>query len=278
MFSILFQPYPQRERTLRQSLFHSFFEGLFLYLFFVIFQPFGMSEWQSSDKYFLLIGFSVVTMLGTFINRHVLPMLVPKFFDERNWVIWKEILSVLVLLIFIAVGNWFYGSYLFHWKVSFLNLFSSFLYVFIIGFFPIIFWVLADYIYQLKKYSRPIVVSEQKTSHQETLVLFAENEKDQLTLNGNDLYYIESSDNYCTMVYAEEGVLKKHLLRSSLTRIENQLDSQKFVRTHRSYIANISKVASVSGNAQGYKLNLNQFDLQIPVARKYSFVIERLRA
>ena len=122
------------------------------------------------------------------------------------------------------------------------------------------------------------MVSEQKTSHQEPLVLFAENEKDQFTLNGNDLYYIESSDNYCTVVYAEEGVLKKHLLRSSLTRIENQLDSQKFVRTHRSYIANISKVASVSGNAQGYKLNLNQFDLQIPVARKYSFVIERLRA
>jgi hypothetical protein len=278
MFSILFQPYPQRERTLKQSLVHSFLEGLFLYLFFVIFQPFGMSDWHSEDKYFQLVGFSVVTFLGTFTNRHLIPMLAPKFFEEKNWVLWKEILNIIILLSMISVGNWLYGSYLFHWKASFANFISSFMYVFIIGFFPIVFWVLADYIYKLKKYSKPVILTEATFYDKEKICLLAENEKDQFVLDGHDFYYIESADNYCTIYYNRDGNLTKHLFRSSLSRLENQLSSKEYIRTHRSYIVNLSKVASISGNAQGYKLHLNQFDLQIPVARKYSFVIENLRA
>lgn len=67
------------------------------------------------------------------------------------------------------------------------------------------------------------------------------------------------------------------MLRSSLSRLENQLEGQNIVRCHRSFIVNLDKVEKVTGNAQGYKLHLETPELVVPVARKYSEIVEKLR-
>lgn len=73
MFSILFQPYSVRERTILKSLIHSIGEGVFIYLFLIIFQPFGVSTWHDPQKYIILIGFAGVTAFCSFVNRHYIP-------------------------------------------------------------------------------------------------------------------------------------------------------------------------------------------------------------
>jgi len=254
-------------------------EGLFLFLFFILFQPFDISEWNDPNKYLKLLGFSFVTIASTYLHRQILPKVFPKFHEENNWVIWKEIGAVLVLLLIITTGNVAYGSAIFKWGFTLNNWLTFFGWVVGVGIFPTVFWVLSDYIYQLKKYSQPIVIHEIKDDlAEEKLKLLAENEKDYIEIQNKDLLYIESSDNYATIFFIKNGNREKLLLRSSLTRLESQIEDRNIVRTHRSFIANFDHVIKVSGNAQGYKLHLKHTEVLVPVARKFSFLIEKLKS
>lgn len=224
------------------------------------------------------MGFSFVTSASTYFHRQILPSIFPKFHEEKNWVIWKEIVGVLFLLLIITTGNVAYGSAIFKWGFTLTNWLTFFGWVVGIGIFPTVFWVLSDYIYQLKKYSQPVVIQEIKDNQaDEKLKLIAENEKDYIELKNKDLLYIESADNYSTIYFFKAEKTEKMLIRSSLTRLESQVEDKNIVRTHRSFIANLDHVIKVSGNAQGYKLHLNHTDMLVPVARKFSFLIEKLR-
>ncbi|NBA87137.1 LytTR family transcriptional regulator [Emticicia sp. CRIBPO] len=273
------EPYPVRERTIGQTIIHSVAEGAFLYAFFVLFQPFDMSQWHDENKYIKLLGFAVVTTLSTFTNREILPRIFTKFYREENWVVWKEIVSIVILLLTISLGNLIYGNILFGWGFSFSMFIGSFASVMLIGFFPITFWVLMDYNLKMRKFDQNIVIShtEEKPRSVSAVRLTAENEKDFVEFNESQLLFIESSDNYSTVYLSDSGKLKKDLLRSSLSRLETQLNSEKLVRCHRSYIVNLTRVEKVSGNAQGFKFHLSDYDAPVPVARKYSYLVEGLR-
>lgn len=77
-------------------------------------------------------------------------------------------------------------------------------------------------------------------------------------LNHSDINYIESDGNYVTIY----GVQKKHLSRQSLESIYEELNSNLFFKTHRSYIVNLSKVKRYSKK----DIILND-DVTIPLSR-----------
>jgi DNA-binding LytR/AlgR family response regulator len=119
------------------------------------------------------------------------------------------------------------------------------------------------------------------------ITLIAENEKDTVSLPIDTLLFIESADNYSTVFYLETEAVKQVMLRSSLSRLETQLTAQlsslvptaNFLqRCHRSYIVNLQKVKSVSGNAQGYKLAFEHAATSVPVSRKYAATVLKLLA
>ena len=83
------------------------------------------------------------------------------------------------------------------------------------------------------------------------------------------LLFIESADNYSEVVFLQNGQPKKTLLRGSLSRFEEQAHHPDVVRCHRSFVVNLQRVESISGNAQGYKLQLQNYPSPIPVARRY---------
>ncbi|WP_442872813.1 LytR/AlgR family response regulator transcription factor [Bergeyella sp. RCAD1439] len=80
---------------------------------------------------------------------------------------------------------------------------------------------------------------------------------------------MESADNYCTFYYQDHFGIKKTLIRTTLKSILEQTQSEKILRSHRSFIINLKKVISIKGNAQGYKLRLQNCDYEVPVSRKY---------
>jgi DNA-binding LytR/AlgR family response regulator len=95
----------------------------------------------------------------------------------------------------------------------------------------------------------------------------SETEKDKVETNEKQLLFIESADNYSAFYVFANGQLKKQLLRGSLKKMEEQIQHPSLYRCHRTYIVNLSKVISVSGNAQGYKLQLEGTELSVPVSR-----------
>lgn len=285
MLKILQQPYPFGEKSNFRLLLQSFGEGTFIALFLILFQPFGLTEWQDPNKNWYLAGYGLVTMFCGIILRFIIFKTFPKYHNESSWNIGKEILSILLLILMVAFGNVLLSKIAFNLSISFGSFLWMLVGVMIIGIFPATFGVMLNYIVQLKKYNQPIVVqhhsvselSSESISENRTLKLIAENEKDSIELSTDSLYYIESSDNYSTVYFEKESKLQKELLRSSLTRLEGQISSENIVRCHRSFIVNLDKVEKVTGNAQGYKLHLEAPELLVPVARKYSEIVERLK-
>lgn len=288
MFKLLKQPYPAADAPMRE-LRKALFIGLFIGLFLLVFQPFGLASWETTHKLLKIIGFGVITFVITAVNSIIWPRLFPRLFIEEKWTVGREILSTLINVLLIALANriyiqWLLGSN-FDQVMGWVGMLIA---TFLIGLFPVTGLVLLNYIRQLKKYSEsaaalpihtpptPDLSTEPTTLHESgeqvdpTITLVADNEKDSITTSADDLLYVESSDNYCTVVYLANGQSKKPLLRSSLSRLEKQITRPHIVRCHRSYIVNLDRVERVTGNAQGYKLHLLNGQFQVPVARQYN--------
>ena len=292
MLKILQQPYPFGEKSNIRLLIQSIGEGTFIALFLIFFRPFGVSEWQDPNKNSYLAGYGLITALWGIILRFAVFKTFPKYHSEATWNVGKEVLSIMMLILMIAAGNIVYSNLIFNFENGIISFLWMLLAVVIIGIFPATFGVMLNYIIQLKKFNQQIVVhhhqhtpeitlaeqvSENKIQNSVLLKLIAENEKDSVELAVDSLYFIESSDNYSTIYFENQGKLQKELLRSSLTRLVSQISSENIVRCHRSFIVNLDKVEKVTGNAQGYKLHLKSPELLVPVARKYSEIIERLK-
>ncbi|HEX9958634.1 MAG TPA: LytTR family DNA-binding domain-containing protein [Fibrella sp.] len=290
LLKLLRQPYPVSESAGNEWLIGAFVGG-----FLLVFQPFGLADWHTTDKIFKILGFGAITT-GVMFGFNAATRLLPRFFAEDRWTVGREIVKILVLILCIALANRVYLNWLLDGSMQGGWLQSIWM-TFVIGIFPTIGVVLTNYILQLRKYQQqaahlllhkqpsdmpslqtdtPVNAESKNTAvdlppGNERLVLIAENEKDTLQLARADLLAIESSDNYCTVFYRKNGVLGKELVRSSLSRLENQLGAgTPFVRCHRSYVVNLDRVERVSGNAQGYKLHLLAGQLVVPVARKYN--------
>lgn len=314
MFSLLSQPYPTEEpvsRRLVKALAITAFVGLFL----LVFQPFGLYDWQTPAKTEKILGFGLVTFGVMIADSFLLPLLFPRYFSDAHWTVGREIICTILLLFVIAIGNRLYLGWLFGQSSTVYGWLQMIGITFVIGIFPTVGAVLISYIVQLRRYSRAAaelpdystLPTREEPSLRErvsavrahdapnaTLTLVADNEKDSLTLRSDALLFIESSDNYCTVVYLKtnptgQDQSVKLLLRSSLSRLEAQiagqpglgqpdlgqpdsrsLDHPHIVRCHRSYIVNLDRVERVTGNAQGYKLHLLGGQFQVPVARQYN--------
>ncbi|MBR5273926.1 MAG: DNA-binding protein [Bacteroidales bacterium] len=93
-----------------------------------------------------------------------------------------------------------------------------------------------------------------------------------LSLNPENLYYIESDDNYIKVWYTDsKGELKQYMLRCRLKTVEESFKGSGLVRCNRKYIVNIHKVATLRKESEGYVLDLeNEAIPPLPVTKTYT--------
>lgn len=272
--AIINAPYPALERGTRQSLVN-LGVGLFVALFLIVFQPFGLQNTNMPNKNWFLSGFGLVTFLVVQFSEQVVPLLLPAWFKEKSWTVGKQVAFTLGTISLIAFANSAYTCCIFP-MMRFWGIMPAFMvYTFTIGLFPVLFSVFYKYSRNLKRYSQPVHLQQDDASDFTSLAieLSSENGKDILQITAEQLLFLESEDNYVTAFYINEGRLRKHLMRSTLTRFETMLPQPPFTRCHRSFIVNMGIVNRVSGNAQGYKLHFEGLSEYVPVARKYGKII-----
>ena len=79
----------------------------------------------------------------------------------------------------------------------------------------------------------------------------------------------KAEGNYVQLFLNSENGIKSHLKRMTIKELEIQLrEFDHIVKTHRSYLVNVSCIQKLSGNAQGYKLKIIGMSTTIPVSRK----------
>lgn len=86
-------------------------------------------------------------------------------------------------------------------------------------------------------------LNEQKMEKASPDFVFIKSDKEFFKVELKDVLYFRAEDNYVKIITPE----KNHLQAGSLQSWEEQLSSD-FVRVHKSYIVNLSKVDKVSGN------------------------------
>lgn len=91
-----------------------------------------------------------------------------------------------------------------------------------------------------------------------------------LSVKSENIYYLESSDNYINIYYRNKEEITNFILRSSMKKQEELLTPRGFVRCHRSYLVNFSKVALLRKDKDGPYLDLGENTIkEIPVSKTY---------
>ena len=296
MLKFLRKPYPFLG-NIAHDLKSNFLIGLFVACFLAIFQPFQINEWHTHFKLLKLLGFGMVSFIVPSVFNVLLPHLYVSRTIEDNWNVGKEIATIMGIIMTIALGNLLFGNWLGIMPLSLSAFWSILAVTCIIAIFPVTVHVIIKHNRLLRiNLKRSLELSRQMAERHEielnnvqnklqdqnfteaqktNIELVAENNKDKIHLLPEQILFIESSDNYCNVVYMENNARKKHLLRSSLKRIEGQINQSGILRCHRTYIVNLQNVSRVEGNAAGYKLYFYNSSDFVPVSRNFVQQINR---
>ena len=206
-------------------------------------------------------------------------MLLTGVYREEKWTVGKEFLHMCWHLVPITFGNWLLTHWLYGAELSWRTLLSFTWITFVVGIFPLWLNILLKQQRLLKKYQagasrldeqlqQPEPVTRPASSMTEAIVFTSENGKEQFSIAPDDLRYITSADNYVRFHFIKDHRPASHLLRNTLRKAEEVLAAYpQFFRCHRAYIVNLHAIEHVSGNAQGYKLQVKDVEELIPVSR-----------
>lgn len=100
---IIKSPYPAKSSSL-SDLLYGLGSGLFVFLFFAVFEPFGFFLLPAAPRWALYIGYGLVTCLAIALNGLLLPRLLPRFFREENWNLGRQILWMGWVTLVIGLG------------------------------------------------------------------------------------------------------------------------------------------------------------------------------
>jgi hypothetical protein len=275
---VLQRPFPL-DTPSRQSFRYTFYAALCVFLILVLLQPFGINELSRPARLLHASLYAGVTFVFSTLNTFMLPRLFPAVYREEKWTVGKELLHMCWHLVFISLGNWLLNHWLSGTVLSWHSLFSFLWITLVVGIFPLWLNILLKQQRLLKKYqagasqldeqfSQPESTPRLAVNGPEVIVFTSENGKEQFSIAPADIRYITSADNYVRIHFIKDHQPASTLLRNTLRKAEEALAPfPQFFRCHRAYIVNLSAVEHVSGNAQGYKLQVKDVEEPIPVSR-----------
>ncbi len=129
---------------------------------------------------------------------------------------------------------------------------------------------------RLMNYENVVTDEPEKPEEQlRKITLFDNSGALKLSLNLDNLYYIESDDNYIKVWYTDsKGELKQYMLRCRLKTVEESFKGSGLVRCNRRYIVNINRVATLRKESEGYVLDLeNESIPPLTVTKTYTDIV-----
>lgn len=268
------QPFPKAESKWRITILIS----LFIALFLIIFQPFGINLFESKQKILILAGYGFITFIALVINLIVIENFFRSFFAEKNWTLWKEFIWLIWIIFTIGLGNALYTFYVFdNMKFNLQGLAAFQLITFMVSLFPITVLIISKQKYLLNKnlgtatdLNKKIEQPKTTSANNQVIHFYAENEKDYIEFGINDFFFIESSGNYIEIHFLKDSKIIRKTFRSTLKRaMEFFKTNPEIIQCHRAFVVNSAKVTNAKGNSQGLILQLENCDYDVPVSRNY---------
>lgn len=239
--------------------------SVLVYLFLVVFQPFGTYNYVHENKYILLAPYAAIAFIA-FLSGD---LIVSGYFQKWTWK--KEILKNSILLCICSLLNYGYSLLCVnddHFSLRALLYMAIF--TFSLGFPVCTIYILGRYSFLRSRIRETAAVAEpEPVATSASLITITPDAGEAITLVKSDFLFARSEGNYTTIYYVQNESVRKQLVRISLKKLEDQIGGQYILRCHRSYMVNIQQATGKKGNAQGYKIAISCIPETVPVSRKY---------
>ena len=275
MFEFLRKPSPNLF-SFNVRLIMSFAISIFVFLFLLIFQPFGVFEYLKVPNHIASLGFGGIALVFNLIFLFGWNEWLTRKYDQR-WTMWRQLLSIFVHVSIIGVVNFFYSDYVFRPEYAddlevWERLVQDLFFAHSIAFIPTVFMIAFAELKLSQHYSmqsESIASKDTTKSVIQKVKISIENSEIEIMLSSDTFRFAKASGNYVEFYYSESNSISKDLQRITLSKFEEQIanSSLNVMKTHRSYIVNMDAIESVQGNAQGYLLSLSNTEERVPVAR-----------
>ena len=253
------------------------FTALFSLVFMLVSIPYSHNAWfalDGSQAFAFTALFFLIGLLTIIISRRImyamraLPM---TYLQYVLWIIGEVLMVCLLYTIFTIQGDHF--GIIDLAERSFMEIYTGALvYCFVSLIIPAIiagmYFTIIDKNNTIRLMNYRGVVSDQPiaTQDEQKVTLFDNNGVLKLVVNLDNLYYIESDDNYVRVWYMDsKGQLVKYMLRCRLRTLEESFAGSPLVRCNRGCIVNMSKVQVLRRGEDGYELELDN-DATEPIA------------
>ncbi|NJB71382.1 hypothetical protein GGR42_001844 [Saonia flava] len=194
--------------------------------------------------------------------------------NEENWNLGKEAFLLAIFLFLIGLIQFLIRDIIYDnpnnwsWRYFFEEIRNTFL----VGIFMLSILLPWNHNRLNRKNSRKAqelgIVNSFEKQKQSPISIKTQLKGDDFDLNVADFLFAKAEGNYVELHVKTETSTNKLLKRISIKELESQLNSIPHIfRTHRSYLVNLLFIASISGNAQGYRLKLRDSEEMISVSR-----------
>ena len=256
-------------KTIQNWLIYSV--GIYIALVLNLMEPFGITIQSFIFIYHLmltsygLISAAAVWLMLRWVPEHLSIVRCHK--SHLGLLAW-----VLVLVLWVSFANWLYSQLLHHtisgWHNmyvpvrSFFDLMPQFLAIYAV-------WGLLSgtFIYLLP--ATEDARSGAVAYLDEMMLLPSENQSDAFKLKPSQLVCLKTSDNYLEVYYLnEQEEIQNRMIRSSMKRMQENLDEDMFYRPHQSYLVNLAYIKGLKKVQNNHFLEMAYLDFDVAISRK----------
>lgn len=240
--------------------------SLFVLFFLFIFEPFGLNNIKE-NKFWICAGFGLATLLASLFFELIVVNFTSWYKDTQHFTFGKWVLLAIGMIFTISTANFLYGRWLqgsMDWRYFPQMIYATFT----VGVFPTVLLGYISMVRQERKYRD--IASDINPHYGEAKELNTTKERSFGNIHISDIRYIESYQNYVKIGHLNnEAKLIETMQRATLKSLQSELQDTSIVKCHRSYLVNKEHIISVSGNAQGLLLELENCEKVIPVSRSF---------
>lgn len=263
-----------KEQIVGSVLFSVFFALVFLNLY----TPFSSTAWFNLTKsvYFsYTVGVIAIATCFIIVSRIIMYHTRHRFkLSIISYGVWL-FMEMLVIALFYTFITW---KFIREEANPFLDIFpKALLYTLLILIIPyaisILYGALRDRnkTLRLLNYGNVVTDGDEARQHSEIIYLTDYNGNLRFSVKLDNLYYIESQDNYIKVFYMNKGTLCNYMIRSKLKAVEESFAGSTLVRCHRCFVVNVQKVKVIRREKDSLYAEMDCPGINaIPVSKSYS--------
>lgn len=254
----------------RNTVIQILFTTIFAYAFILIYRPFNSRSWfdVNTGKFAFGVGFVVVLgMLVVIISRVIMSQIRKvRTITIAGYSIMIAIEVLAMTGFYMMIQKVFLKDPRFWFEVYYTAILNATLILLI----PYLMSLLYFAWYDKKQKLDNLLFAKTNEPESRFIHFDDENGDTKLSMQLNDLLYIEASENYVTIHYLDHTQPDRMLLRNSMKRMEEQLTGFPVVRCHRSFMVNLNRVRLAKKTKSGMVVELSAtVPIRLPVSETY---------